>query len=58
VLCYLFFLVMEFAYRFSDSDWTEYVKDRAASFQMPVLLVYIIELVYTCIDEVTHCFNA
>jgi hypothetical protein len=47
---------MEFAYRFSDSDLTQYVKDRAASFHLPVLLGYI-ELMYTSID-LTHCFNA
>ena len=48
VLCYLFFLVMEFAFahRFSDSDLTQYVKDRAASFHLPVLLGYI-ESLYT-----------
>lgn len=48
VLCYLFFLAMEFVYRFNDRDLTQYVKT-TASFHLPVLLGYIIELMYTSI---------
>jgi hypothetical protein len=53
VLCYLLFFVMEFCYRFNDSNLTEYVKDRELH---PIILGYI-ELMYTPVD-LTHCFNA